>query len=208
MRGSATLQTVLLKPGMTFAQRELTSIAGEAVKVPNPRRLVHLQFRRFAGCPVCSMHLRALAKRRAEIAAAGIEEVVFFYSTADDIRAYYGDLPFTFVADPEKLHYRELSVHAAPRALIDPRAWWPMVRAVGLSMAAIVRGQPVPPLNPRGGRFGLPADFLIASNGCVIASKYGNHVNDQWSADDVLRLAGVYQEALGPGGLVPAYGVC
>jgi hypothetical protein len=150
------------------------------------------------------MHLRALAKRRAEIAAAGIEEVVFFYSTAEDIRAYYGNLPFTFVADPEKLYYRELGVHSAPRALIDPRAWWPIVRAVGQSLGAIMRGQPVPPLNPRGGRFGLPADFLIASNGCVIASKYGNHVSDQWSAGDVLSLAGAYQEVLVTGQMAPA----
>jgi peroxiredoxin len=204
MPGSATFQTVLLKPGMTIAQREFTSIGGETIKVPDPRRLVHLQFRRFAGCPVCTMHLRALATRHAEIAAAGINEIVFFYSTADDIRAYYGALPFTFVADPEKVHYRELGVHSAPRALIDPRAWWPIVRAVGQSAAAIMRGQPVPPLNPRGGRFGLPADFLIASNGCVIASKYGNHVNDQWSADDVLRLAGAYEQAVETGGLAPA----
>jgi peroxiredoxin len=205
---TASFQPVRLAPGATMAERVFTSITGESIKIPDPQRLVHLQFRRFAGCPVCSMHLRALAARREEIAAAGLHEVVFFYSAAGDIRAHYGDLPFTFVADPEKHRYREFGVHSAQRALLDPRAWWPIVQAVGLSAAAIMRGRPVPPLNPRGGRFGLPADFLIASNGCVIASKYGDHVNDQWSPDDLLRLAGSYQEALGPIGFAPAHAMC
>jgi hypothetical protein len=43
------------------------------------------------------------------------------------------------------------------------------------------REQPSPALNPHGGRFGLPADFLIANDGKVLACKYGSHVHDQWS---------------------------
>jgi hypothetical protein len=46
-----------------------------------------------------------------------------------------------------------------------------------------------PEARPHGGRFGLPADFLIASDGRVIASHYGEYVDDQWSVDDVLELA-------------------
>jgi hypothetical protein len=33
---------------------------------------------------------------------------------------------------------------------------------------------------------GLPADFLIARDGTVIAAKYGQHAYDQWSVDDLL----------------------
>jgi hypothetical protein len=33
---------------------------------------------------------------------------------------------------------------------------------------------------------GLPADFLIASDGTVIAAKYGQYAYDQWSVDDLL----------------------
>jgi len=32
----------------------------------------------------------------------------------------------------------------------------------------------------------LPADFLIASDGQLLACKYGEHVYDLWSVDDVL----------------------
>lgn len=59
-----------------------------------------------------------------------------------------------------------------------------------LSLGAIVRReQPTPALNPRDGRFGLPADFLIASDGAVVACKYDSHVYDQWSVDEILRLS-------------------
>ena len=51
------------------------------------------------------------------------------------------------------------------------------------------REQPSPALNPHGGRFGLPADFLIANDGKVLACKYGSHVYDQWSVDEILGLS-------------------
>ncbi|WP_258958033.1 hypothetical protein [Streptomyces leeuwenhoekii] len=35
----------------------------------------------------------------------------------------------------------------------------------------------------------LPADFLIASDGRVLAAKYGEHVYDQWSVDELLEPA-------------------
>ncbi|MBW8707046.1 hypothetical protein MBT84_46190 [Streptomyces sp. MBT84] len=38
----------------------------------------------FAGCPVCDLHLHSVARRHPEIAAAGIREVVVFYSPADE----------------------------------------------------------------------------------------------------------------------------
>jgi hypothetical protein len=36
---------------------------------------------------------------------------------------------------------------------------------------------------------GLPADFLIASDGRILAAKYGRHANDQWEVDELLQLA-------------------
>jgi hypothetical protein len=49
-----------------------------------------------------------------------------------------------------------------------------------VARSAILRGRERPPaLIPTGGRFGLPADFLVAPDGCVLASKYGEHAGDQ-----------------------------
>ena len=36
---------------------------------------------------------------------------------------------------------------------------------------------------------GLPADFLIEPDGRVREAKYGRHASDQWSVDELIRLA-------------------
>jgi peroxiredoxin len=171
--------------GVLVDRRELETVGGALVGVPEPGRLVHLQFRRFAGCPVCNLHLRSIVLRHDEIEARGVREVVVFHSPADELRVHTADLPFAVVADPDKRLYREFGVEAAPRALLDPRAWGPIVRAV-------VRGlrdrAPLPSRTPHGGRLGLPADFLIDGDGLVVACKYGEHVYDQWSVDELLAL--------------------
>jgi peroxiredoxin len=178
-----------LEAGARVAQRQLETVTGEVVVVPDPGRLVHLQFRRFAGCPVCHLHLRSFVQRHDEIEAAGIREVVMFHAPADELRPYTVDLPFAVVGDPEKQLYAEFGVESSPRALLDPRAWLGIVRSVLHALwGAIREGRPVPPSSPSGGRLGLPADFLIASDGRVLACYYGGHADDQWSVDELLRL--------------------
>jgi len=86
--------------------------------------------------------------------------------------------------------YREFGVEAAPRALLDPRAWGPLLVAVGrqLCLAALGRDR-APAIRQPNGRLGLPADFLISPDGRVAAVKYGRHAYDQWAVDDILALA-------------------
>src|SRR5262245_10064448 len=173
--------------GAVVAAHELVAVSGERVGVPDGERLVHLQFRRFAGCPVCNLHLRSVVQRHDDIAAAGIREVVVFHSTAEELLAHAADLPFAVVADPDRRLYAAFGVDSAPRALLDPRAWVPILRAVTRSLSTIVRKrEPAPAADPRGGRLGLPADFLIAGDGRVVAHKYGAHAYDQWSVDELL----------------------
>ena len=87
--------------GSVVAARELTGISGEAVPIPDPDRLVHLQLRRFAGCPICNVHLQSIVRRHDEIANAGVREVVVFHSTDQELRHYLGELPFAVVGDPD-----------------------------------------------------------------------------------------------------------
>ncbi|MET7395225.1 peroxiredoxin-like family protein [Dactylosporangium sp. NPDC005572] len=175
---------------LSVSSRLLHDVSGAEVAVPDPAALVHLQFRRFAGCPVCNLHLRSIVRRHAEIEAAGVREVVVFHSTAAALREHVEGLPFPVIPDPTKRLYREFGVESSRRALLNPRVWPHIARAVSRSTWALLRGRERPPtLMPEGGRWGLPADFLIAADGTIQASKYGDHAYDQWSVDDLLSLA-------------------
>jgi peroxiredoxin len=177
--------------GTVVTPRQLASVGGAPVALPDGEHLVHLQFRRFAGCPVCNLHLRSVVVRHAEITAAGIREVVVFHSPVDELREHVAGLPFAVIADPDKRLYREFGVESAPRALLDPRAWGPIARAVARAAWTVARGRErAPAARPHGGRTGLPADFLVDGAGRVAAAHYGEHVYDQWSVDELLRLAG------------------
>lgn len=181
----------VIGPGSVVAPRELVTVSGEAVPLPDPDRLVHLQLRRFAGCPICNVHLQAVARRHDEIAAAGIREVAVFHSSDTELRRHGVEFPFAVVGDPDKLLYDEFGVGSSRRAILDPRALAPVVAQQVRRL--IRRGAPTPtPMYnsaPTGGRLGLPGDFLIGSDGRVVACKYGTHAYDQWSVDELLELA-------------------
>ncbi|MFC7299551.1 peroxiredoxin-like family protein [Herminiimonas aquatilis] len=186
---SISLPRPKLKPGQLIAARQLHAL-GEIMALPDPNQLIHLQFRRFAGCPVCDLHLHSIAQRHEEIVSAGIREIAVFHSSADGLRPFTTELPFAVVADPRKKLYAEFGVEASPRALLNPRAWIPILRGVLRSLGRILRGrQPVTSLQSEGGKLGLPADFLIASDGRILACKYGAHIYDQWSVNELLAQA-------------------
>lgn len=162
---------------------DLETLSGTTVRIPEPGRVVHLQFRRFAGCPICNLHLRSVARRISEIVEAGIHEVVLFHSQPETMRPFQGDLPFDVVADPERHAYQRYGVGSSARSILDPRAWGGYVRGVFARHASSsVTGE--------GGHTGLPADFLILPDGVIQAVKYGTHADDQWSVDELLAAAG------------------
>jgi len=178
-----------LQQDRVIEPRVLIATTGEEITVPAQGKLVHLQFRRFAGCPVCNLHLHSIARRHDEIAAAGILELAVFHSSAEALRPFTDGLPFAVIPDPGKQLYAEFGVESGRRSLLDPRGWPMLGRAIVRSMRAIRAGrEPIPTWDPPGGRFGLPADFLIAGDGRIRDLKYGSHVYDQWSVDELLAL--------------------
>ena len=167
------------KPGDTAPARTLESVAGEAIRIPDPKRLVHLQFRRFVDCPICNTHLAKLRGRAREIEAAGIKEVIVFHSSAKSIRSYQKDVPFVMVGDPEKALYKEFGVETSLGFL--------SLQALGAALCGVAHGYFGVRLS--GGPLGLPGDFLIAPSGEIQAVKYGSHAYDQWSVDELIALA-------------------
>src|SRR2546421_1222517 len=109
--------------GGTFPTLKLAATSGQQVTVPDPAGdYVHLQLRRFAGCPICNLHLRSIVTRHDEIRSEGIREVVVFHSTAAELTKHEAELPFPLIADPERSLYRRLGRARRLRALIKPPA--------------------------------------------------------------------------------------
>ena len=172
-----------LQPGDRVEALRQRSILDQPVQIPGADgRLTHLQLRRHAGCPICNLHLRSFAARLGELQAAGIQEVAVFHSDAETMRPFQGELPFAVIADPNKELYRQLGVESALRSVLDPRAWPGLMRG-------LLSGASRDPMSGEGGHLGLPGDFLIASDGTLLACKYGRHADDQWSVDELLALA-------------------
>src|SRR6266480_1128170 len=97
--------------GDVFPRLERTASSGQLVTIPDPAGdFVHLQFRRFAGCPICNLHLRSIVRRYDEIRSHGIREVVVFHSTVAELAKYEAELPFPLIADPERQLYQRFGV--------------------------------------------------------------------------------------------------
>ncbi|HEY1969331.1 MAG TPA: peroxiredoxin-like family protein [Pseudonocardia sp.] len=172
--------------GDTVKPRTLTSIHDAPVSIPDSAHLVHLQFRRFAGCPICNTHLRQIAQRHDDIQAAGIREVVVFHSSAAAMLPYHAELPFDTIADPDKTLYAEFGVKESIRALGSLRAARASIRGIPRAVhTGGIRG--ATGVGER--HLGQPADFLIDQHGRIIDRKYGNHAYDQWSVDELLHRA-------------------
>lgn len=170
-----------LRAGDRIERRKLTTIRSETILVPDRQWLTHLQFRRFAGCPICKLHLRSIAQRHRELLDAGIREVAVFHSPVEEMIRHEAALPFSVVADPEKELYVEFGVETSLRSILDPRAWFAALR--GLLLFG-----PGPPAADESA-LGLPADFLIGPTGEIWACKYGVHADDHWTVDELLGLA-------------------
>jgi hypothetical protein len=105
------------------------------------------------------------------------------------MRPYQGDLPFAAIPDPERRLFSAFGVDRSVRSVLDPRAWPAALRGIASFGIGVPRRRESP--------FGLPADFLIAPSGLVLAAHYGAHADDQWSVQQVIALSS---------GLIPSSG--
>ena len=178
-----------LTPGDMIPPISVTTIHGVTLAIPDTNApYVHLQFRRFAGCPVCNFHLPSLAKRAVEIRKAGVREVAVFHSSRDEMLKYQAQLPFDCVPDPAKTLYRKFGVETSVFAPLHPAVLWAGFRGV-LATGRFYK-------KAENGIFGLPADFLVSPKGEVLAAHYGSNAYDNWDADQLLRL--VHQQKNAP----------
>jgi peroxiredoxin len=151
-----------------------------SITIPHPKQLTHLQFRRFAGCPMCNLHIHSFIQRHDELVHKGVQEVAIFHSPPEKLYPYQNTTPFALVADPNKHLYRQFYVETSLSAILHPKVW--LSGVIGL----IRHGLHLPSKGES--PLGLPADFLIASDGKILAAHYGIHAYDHWEIDELLSL--------------------
>jgi len=167
--------------GQTIPSFTVQTVQGRPLTVPESSpKFTHLQFRRFAGCPICNLHLHTFFKSYDRIEAAGIREVIFFHSSVAEMKKYQKDIAFAAVADPSKTFYAQFGVGRSIGASLHPRALWAAIKGMLLGKMG---------LKMENGPLGLPADILIDQKGMVVAAKYGTHAYDQWEVSELLSIA-------------------
>ncbi|WP_437970971.1 peroxiredoxin-like family protein [Sorangium sp. So ce260] len=169
-----------LRAGDSLAPFTLDTLCHGPLRIPSGG-LLHLQFRRFAGCPVCNLHLRSFARGRDQLAAAAVQTVAFFHSSAETMRPYHADLPFPVVPDPERRWYRQFGVERSALAGAHPKVVWSAIRGMVGTRSS--------PFSGEEGNDGLPADFLVSPDGALLGVHYGAHAADHWELAQVIALA-------------------
>lgn len=163
----------------------IESIHGEEVRIPSAGQFTHLQFRRYAGCPICNLHLQSFIQRHDELLANNVQEVVVFHSAKSEMLAHQINAPLAFIADSGKKLYQAFGVESSLLSVLNPKAWPAGLKGV------VRHGTRLPASG--GSAFLLPAEFLMDDTGRIVALKYGDHASDQWQFDEVLELIKVFQ---------------
>ena len=170
-----------LKVGHLVDIQKLETINSTFIDIPFKTQVTHLQFRRFSGCPICTLHLQTFVQRHIELVERGIREIAVFHSSKDVLLVHEAVTPFAIIADPEKMLYQQFGVEKSIVSIFHPGAWSAAVR--GLIKYSIRPSEKIESY------FALPADFLIDKDGTILACKYGKHADDHWSVDEVITLA-------------------
>jgi AhpC/TSA antioxidant enzyme len=95
--------------------------------------------------------------RHSELTDRGINEIVVFHSSAEELLPYQGQFPFDVIGDPKKALYRRYGVEISIWPILSPGAWPASLNGNLKKDKPALKGM------PNGGILGLPADFLIAS---------------------------------------------
>ena len=173
-----------LTPGANAPDFVGESLGGRRLALGDLRgQAVWLKCYRFAGCPICNLHLRALVRRHDELRAAGITPIVFFHSPKWRVEEeIQGRLPIELVADPDKRAFSAYGVEASWAGMFAVEVARDYVRAMRAGFFSR-------PFGHEGGSLGHPADFLIDARGVVQHAHYGKHYADMLGVDQILAIA-------------------
>ncbi|KAJ3015835.1 UNVERIFIED_CONTAM: hypothetical protein HDU68_012547 [Siphonaria sp. JEL0065] len=173
--------------GKNVPTASVTSVQGDEIAIRSGSGIIHLQLRRFSGCPICNTHIRSYARYVQTLVELGVTPVVVFHSEADVIRENQAEAEWTkgmlFVADPERVIYKAFGADFSVWSIFS-------IRAITTAMTNIGKFS----FKNRGIGAGVtqrPMDILI-KDGIVLDFKYGVDAFDQWSGEEVVALVKKY----------------
>ncbi len=158
------------QPAKDFATED---ILGNPIALRDYRgnRLM-LSFFRYASCPLCNLRIHHLIEQYPALNAKGLRIIAVFQSPPESIRHYAGrqDPPFSIIADPERILFRQYGVESSWVGFIKGSLRLPSLAA------AAARG--FLPGKMEGQKAMIPADFLIGPDLKVQIAYYGGDIGD------------------------------
>lgn len=141
---------------------------------------VLLSFFRGAACPFCNLRVNQLINRFSEFEKQGIQIIIFFAASKEEISEYAGQqkTPFPIVPDPNLEIYKKYRVEESSfgmiRAMINP---FKMMRVMfsGFFNMKSIKDKPI-----------VPADFLINENHIIHRVYYGKDFGDHIAIPEIL----------------------
>lgn len=172
--------------GSKVPELKATTLSGKPFDIHSINRPTMLQFHRYVGCPVCHMHVHDYIKAANEWKRYGVDVVVIYYSTAEEIEKIGkfkpGDeLPIEFISDPEMKFYKRFNVEFSLLGTISLSAWKD-------GALALMKGHSFRRAFQSKGLGGLPSDFIVMPDGTIRNMHRGKKINDSLPVKEFLKL--------------------
>jgi peroxiredoxin len=150
-----------LQPGAEAPEFTAEIWNGDSFRLSAQRgRKLWLAFLRYAGCPLCNLRVCDMIRRSERFAKRGLDIAAVIQSPAASISRYVSKQspPFPLLADPEGRIYAQYRVEKSFVGLVHPKNVLELARA---RRHGFRQGKIDGPVTR------LPADFLIAEDGCL-----------------------------------------
>ncbi|MBX2842351.1 MAG: AhpC/TSA family protein [Flammeovirgaceae bacterium] len=141
---------------------------------------VLLTFFRYASCPFCNMRMQLLIRNTEKLKNAGVEVLVLFASSSNQIKKYAGkqNPPFPILPDPNRKIYKDYMINSSAMGMLKTMGNMKVMMKMMASGFFSFDSLPREAL--------LPADFLIDENQVIADSFFGTDFSEHMDIEKIL----------------------
>jgi thioredoxin-dependent peroxiredoxin len=139
-------------------------------------------FERFVGCPVCNVHVHQLMQEYANLKAKGIELMVVYESSKENVMKYatIEEIPFMLVADPTGDLYNTFGVAKSMGKVMKG-----IMFKDGMSLAKEGEKGYKGKYEKDGSMSRMTAEFLVGADGVITKAHYAKYLSDHISMNEI-----------------------